>query len=540
VTTQRRPRRRAAALSHLPRQWRRSLQLRVVTTTLVLSGTVVLLLGLVLLDQVNRGLVDGARQAALAEAESGVEFARAQLRSADVTDSATAEATVESVATTLVRRGGAGRRYDIVLLSTSPGISGRQSSGIDRSSVPQELRTTVAEGGVPAWTYTRLVRTDEATGRTVAGPGIAVGAPLTTAYGSYQLFHVFPLSAEAETLGLVRRTLALGGAALVVLLAAIAFLVTRTVVTPVRSASRTASRLADGVLEERMTVRGEDDLARLASSFNSMAAGLQRQITQLEELSRVQQRFVSDVSHELRTPLTTVRMAADVLHAAREDFPAGVARSAELLQTELDRFERLLADLLEISRHDAGAAVLDAEPVDLAPLVRRVVDSVAGLAAGRAGGIEVVLPGEPVVAEVDPRRVERVLRNLVVNALEHGDDEPITVTLGADDDAAAVTVRDRGIGLRPGESALVFSRFWRADPSRARRTGGTGLGLSIALEDARLHAGWLQAWGEIGSGSVFRLTLPRRPGVQLTSSPLPLAPPDAEPETSSSAAETVA
>ena len=115
-----------------------------------------------------------------------------------------------------------------------------------------------------------------------------------------------------------------------------------------------------------------------------MASSLQRQIRQLEDLSRVQRRFVSDVSHELRTPLTTVRMAADVLHEAREDFDPATARSAELLQTQLDRFEALLTDLLEISRYDAGAAVLDVEPVDLREVVRRVVDAAEPL--GRAQG----------------------------------------------------------------------------------------------------------------------------------------------------------
>ena len=158
-------------------------------------------------------------------------------------------------------------------------------------------------------------------------------------------------------------------------------LVTRLVVDPVRRAAGTAQRLAEGQLEERMTVRGEDDLARLATSFNAMADSLQRQITQLEGLSQLQQRFTSDVSHELRTPLTTVQMAAEVLHESRGDFPPHVARSAELLHAELDRFEGLLTDLLEISRYDAGAAVLDWEPTDVGALVDRVVGDMSALAA---------------------------------------------------------------------------------------------------------------------------------------------------------------
>jgi len=306
--------------------------------------------------------------------------------------------------------------------------------------------------------------------------------------------------------------------------------VTRQVVTPVRMARRVAERLASGRLQERLRVTGEDDLARLAMSFNQMASNLQRQIRQLEELSWVQRRFVSDVSHELRTPLTTVRMAGDVLHDARHDFDPATARAAELLQAELDRFETLLVDLLEISRFDAGAAVLDVEDINLLDVAHRVVDAARPLADQRGVLVLVEQPDQPVRAQVDARRVERILRNLVTNAIDHAFpddlDRPIVVRMAADDQAAAVTVRDRGVGLAPGESAMVFNRFWRSDPARARSSGGTGLGLAISLEDAHLHGGWLQAWGRPGEGAQFRLTLPRRAGMPLRHSPLPLAPLD--------------
>jgi two-component system sensor histidine kinase MtrB len=276
-----------------------------------------------------------------------------------------------------------------------------------------------------------------------------------------------------------------------------------------------------------MHVRGDDDIARLGTSFNQMAASLQKQIRQLEELSRVQRRFVSDVSHELRTPLTTVRMAGDVLHDARQRFDPSTARAAELLQKELDRFELLLTDLLEISRFDAGAAVLELEDVNLVDLAHRVVESNRPLAERH--GIEVVVrdPGHPCVAEVDPRRVERIVRNLITNAIDYADSKDVVVLLASNDEATALAVRDHGVGLKPGQAAMVFNRFWRADPARARTTGGTGLGLSISLEDAHLHGGWLQAWGEPGGGSQFRLTLPRRAGDRVGISPLPLVPDDA-------------
>jgi two-component system sensor histidine kinase MtrB len=255
-----------------------------------------------------------------------------------------------------------------------------------------------------------------------------------------------------------------------------------------------------------------------------MASNLQQQIRRLEELSRMQRRFVSDVSHELRTPLTTVRMAADVLYDARERFDGSTARSTELLQVQLDRFELLLTDLLEISRFDAGAAVLEIADADLADVARRVIEATSALADQSGTRVTLVTSGTPVLVQVDVRRIERIVRNLIVNAIEYGEGRPVQVRVAANASAAALTVRDHGIGLKPGEDVLVFTRFWRADPARSKTRGGTGLGLAIAVEDARLHGGKLQAWGHPREGAVFRLTLPRRAGADYAISPLPLGP----------------
>jgi two-component system sensor histidine kinase MtrB len=277
-----------------------------------------------------------------------------------------------------------------------------------------------------------------------------------------------------------------------------------------------------------MPMKGKDDLAALGTAFNEMAASLQDKLRELEDLSQVQRQFVSDVSHELRTPLATIKMAADLLFESREDLDPVGSRSVELLQSQLERFEILLVDLLEISRYDAGAATLDAELVDVCDLVRRSADDAQQLAERRGSRIEFRLPAAGCFAEVDRRRVERILRNILVNAVEHGEGKDVVVTTALDSDAVAVSVRDYGVGLGPGDEQRVFERFWRADPARARNTGGTGLGLAISLEDARLHGGWLQAWGERGKGSVFRLTLPRVAGQKFAGSPLPLEPDDAE------------
>jgi two-component system sensor histidine kinase MtrB len=502
-------------------RWRRSIQLRVVTTTLVVSSAVVALLGFIVLQQVARGVLEAKTNAARAEARAGFAEAADQVKATDRTDDAAVASLLDDLIGRLSRRGGSAGLYELVIVSETA-TPGRSTNDIRVDSVPTRLRDRVADG-YQASTYTRMHYDD---GRSV--PGYVVGAPLAIGgIPSYSLYYLFPLNQEQGTISLVRRTALVAGLALVLLLAAIAGLVTRQVVTPVRQAARIAQRLAAGRLEERLRPKGEDDLARLATSFNTMAEALQRQIRRLEELSRMQRRFVSDVSHELRTPLTTIRMAADVLHEARSGFDPAVARSAELLQTQIDRFEELLVDLLEISRHDAGAAVLEAEPVDLRAVVQRVVEACEPLAARRGGTVELDLPHREVVAEVDPRRVERILRNLIGNALEHGEGRPVVVTMESDDHAVAMTVRDHGVGLRPGEASLVFNRFWRADPARARSTGGTGLGLSIALEDAHLHGGWLQAWGEPGQGSQFRLTLPLIARKQVKASPLPLQPVDA-------------
>ncbi len=498
--------------------WRRSLQLRVVTTTLAASTLVVVALGLVVVQRVTDGLVTTKREQSIDEVVRGQAYMQAQLSQVGGPDDPVLDTALRQVVSNLSRRGSGGD-FAIAIQTTNTRLSRQYESAGVRP--PGELAQLVAQRNAPAYQYTR-----DAFAGAAAGPMLVVVAPVDTAAGRFDLYYFFSLRGEAETLSLVQNSLVGIGVLLLLLLAGIAMLVTRQVVTPVRLAARTAERLSAGLLEERMTVRGEDDLARLAHSFNEMAGNLQRQIVQLEDLSRLQRRFTSDVSHELRTPLTTVRMAADVLYATRGDFAPEVARSAELLSTEVDRFESLLSDLLEISRYDGGFAVLDTEEVDVRTLVTRIVAGLAPLAERAGTPIEVELPDEPAVAEVDPRRVERMLRNLVGNAIEHGEARPVRITLGQDATAVAVTVRDHGVGLKPGEAEVVFNRFWRADPSRARQTGGTGLGLSISLEDARLHGGWLQAWGRPGQGAQFRLTLPLRVRGPLAAAPLPLRPAD--------------
>ncbi|MBD0712128.1 two-component sensor histidine kinase [Streptomyces sp. CBMA291] len=515
------------------RLWRRNIQLRIVAGTLLMSLGVVLLLGLVVIGQVRNGLLGAKERAAQSQAAGG--FSAAQDRAATTSsspgqqDGGRAGASVNWRSTLVEQLASGGQSaFNVVALSLDTGDTasrGARASGeVDpTTSIPVELRHSVAQS---TDTFQKFTRIHYTSGK-ASEAGLVIGKRMNDAEGTqYELYYLFPLTQEEDSLTLVKGTLATAGLFVVVLLGAIAWLMVRQVVTPVRMAAGIAERLSAGRLQERMKVTGEDDIARLGEAFNKMAQNLQLKIQQLEELSRMQRRFVSDVSHELRTPLTTVRMAADVIHEARVDFDPVTARSAELLGDQLDRFESLLSDLLEISRFDAGAAALEAEPIDLRQVVRRVISGAEPLAERKGSRIVVVGDQQPVVAEADARRVERVLRNLVVNAVEHGEGKDVVVKLAAAGGAVAIAVRDYGVGLKPGEATRVFNRFWRADPARARTTGGTGLGLSIAVEDARLHGGWLQAWGEAGGGSQFRLTLPRTADEPLRGSPIPLEPED--------------
>ena len=492
--------------------WRRSLQVRVVTSTLALSTAVVFVLGMVLQNEIIARLVAAKQQAAIAQTGVAQRTVSSALRGVDSSADdlpITLSGALASLTTASVTAGpgaqqpasSAAGAFVPILVQSSPGQSDAISVG-PYGNVPESLRLFV-QNGQSGYMMT-TVSSD-------AGQQIflVVGAPVSVTFSPpVQLYLMFSMSTEQNTIGVVQEDLVLGGLVLVLLLAGITNLVIRQVVRPVRNAAEIAERFAEGHLDERMRVIGEDDVARLAESYNQMAESIQAQIHQLEDFGQLQRRFTSDVSHELRTPLTTVRMAADVLHASREQFPSGLSRSTELLVDELDRFEALLGDLLEISRLDAGVEELQSEQVDVRGLARSAVNSVQGLIEATNTTIELDLP------------------DTEATAVDHGEGLPVRLTIATDDAAIAIAVRDYGVGLRTGEADLVFNRFWRADPSRNRRTGGTGLGLAISVEDARLHGGLLEAWGEPGKGACFRLTLPRVPNAELTGSPLPLPPLD--------------
>lgn len=392
---------------------------------------------------------------------------------------------------------------------------------IDRDLVEvitPELREAMAQG---KGQFYQSVAVKDAKGN--ENPGIIVGAivvlPLA---GKYELYTVYSLADEQDTITLMTQSLIFGTIPVVIFLGIGILWVLYNMLRPVRVTAQAAQELAKGDLSVRVELKGEDEMAQLAKSFNFMAQSLSNQIAEYDELSKLQQRFVSDVSHELRTPLTTIRMAEEIIYDERDSMSAPVARSAELLHSQVDRFEKMLADLLEISRHDSHTAQLEAEVSDVKELTRKVVEADRALA--NRLGVEVIIdaPQPRYTAYMDSRRMERVLRNFLVNAIEHAEGKPVVIRIASNEEATSVRVRDFGVGMSEDTAARVFDRFFRADPARTRTTGGTGLGLSIAAEDVALHRGQVEATGRLKEGSVFMVTLPRSANAQIISAALPL------------------
>jgi len=524
------------------RLWRSSLQLRTVTFTVLLSSIAIFVIGGYMSYSVGANLFEARKNELIATSENAtVAGQRVFDNAAEVVANEDLENSIQDAAiairsvasTTQSTDAGvpvSGTQFAILRVpgQTQYGPQNRSSDVDVEKVISPELRESVQQTDSSERTHWQSVGLVQESG--AVQPGLVVGSILDIKGVRYELYLVYNINDAQQTLGFVQQTLAIGLLSLIVLIAAVTFIVVRLVVGPVQVAAETSEKLAAGDLAVRIPEKGEDVIATLARSFNGMAASMQNQITRLADLSQVQQRFVSDVSHELRTPLTTIRLAGDVLYDQRESFPPATARTAELLHTQVQRFELLLADLLEMSRYDAGAVDMETEPTNLVRLVEDAIDSVSTLAESKGSELRLVAPGGYFEADVDSRRIRRILHNLLGNAIDHGEGKPIVVWVDSDQHAVAIAVRDYGVGMTTAAMERVFDRFWRADPSRQRVTGGTGLGLAISLEDAALHGGWLEVWSNENEGSCFRLTLPRVRGAVLMSSPLELPPRDDVPE----------
>jgi signal transduction histidine kinase len=353
-------------------------------------------------------------------------------------------------------------------------------------TLPADLRQRV-EGGELAYAWA-----------TVAGrPSLVVGG-LAGGTGP-AVYFVHDVSALEEALAQLRLALVVGTVILIVIALLVARVIARGVLAPVEAAGRAAERIERGDLSARVPVTSDDEFGTWAERFNRMAEGLADTIGRLEAAEARNRRFVADVAHELRTPLAALVAEASILGAHLRELPVESRRAGELLVADVGRLRVLVDDLMEVSRFDAGAEQIAVEPVDLGALIRSV-------AAARLPEASLSLPGAPLVVETDPRRLERILGNLLDNAREHAPGAPVEVTLAVDGDEVALAVSDRGPGVPPDRLERIFERFYKADPSR--HGGSSGLGLAIAAEHAALLGGYLTAANLAGGGLRIELRLP--------------------------------
>ncbi|WP_345196404.1 HAMP domain-containing sensor histidine kinase [Streptomyces lavendulae] len=365
--------------------------------------------------------------------------------------------------------------------------------------VPDELRSRVrGQGG---YAYQRVV--DRGVPWLVVGASLKVKQPAgAKASAPVEVYLTASLRTEQEDTAAVLDAARNG--ALPVALAAIllALLSARRVLRPVRDLGRAARELAEGRLGTRVTVKGRDELADLADTFNRSAQELESTVEELRDLEAKARRFAADVSHELRTPLSVMTAVTDVLEEEAPSMRGDAATAAGLVGSETRRLVRLVADLMEISRFDAGAAQLQRQELDVARQIKATVQS-----RGWQDQARTCLP-EGVRARLDPRRLDVITSNLVGNALRHGS-EPVTVTLRCEVEDVVIEVADSGPGIPRDALPHLFDRFYKPDAARSR-SEGSGLGLAIARENALLHGGELTAANRPGGGAVFTVRLPSR------------------------------
>lgn len=507
-------------MKSLFRPLRRSLFLKVFTFSSITAIALIFSIGSNLFTRISNGIIEEKINSSIAEGSAAIQYANYRFIIGSVTNSATPQQLAEEVIkSTNVSAQESGR--ETILFSVSgnseQGIPAALSSNyLEPLSVPNSLRNEVRIHEDVKWEQGTLKYSN---GEQIEG--IFIGQKIDVPrVGEYEIYVAFGFQAQRKSIDLIRNAMWGTGLLLITLLMMMATFVLRSIIRRVRAAAEIAEKLTSGELQQKMEEKGEDELARLGTAFNEMASTLASQITRLENLSKIQQRFVSDVSHELRTPLTTIRMAADVIHNARGEFDPNVSRSAELLLSQINRFEALLADLLEVSRFDANVSSVAMAKVDICEVVRKVGDELSHLAIEKGCPLQLHIPTDPVVIDGDQLRLERILRNLITNAIDHAEQMPIDISVVGNESDVSIGVRDYGVGLTAAQLSRVFDRFWRADPSRSRIRGGTGLGLAIAKDDAALHGGVIKVWGEMGKGSNFVLSIPRAYGAQLTSTPL--------------------
>ena len=512
---------RSLRSTQLVHRIRHSLSAKLALAITAAALVILLVFGVIVASQLRTSMFETRRDAILADASLRFSSAQSVFSSSTATSADQVQESARGALASLKASAAGAGATNVALLRAEGSTASLRINQVEdeqmRGLITPQMREAVAGGGAQWQSVAiRSSTTDK------VSPGILVGTQVQLPRaGAHELYILYSLEADQSQVDVVLRVLALTSLPIILALPIGVFALLHRLLLPVRLTVYAATRAAEGDLDVRVEVHGADEMAALGRAFNAMTSSLQDTITRYDELAKLQQRFVSDVSHELRTPLTTIRMAEDIVWDNREDLPAHARRSAELLHDQTERMEQMLADLLEISRYDAASALLDAEERDLRPIVTRVVEACAELAQRQGVPVEVVAPARA-SAEIDERRIERVIRNLVVNAIEHADGTRVTITVATSATDVACRVRDRGVGMTQEVADHVFDRFYRADTARARTTGGTGLGLAIATEDVAIHGGRLQAYGEPGKGASFLMTLPKHAGDEIASWPLAL------------------
>ena len=505
------------------RLWKESLQFRALGTAGIMMFLSFLMVGWSLSSQIASSLFENQKAQALEESTSGFRNVQSVLDSSEARSDSEIRRNVSRTLTVL-DAGSSGKRNWILVPLEGQGKQGfipEQSSNnsLNSSSIPNDFKETVRDKDGIFWQTSTVTTVENNRERTY--PVLIVGTHISISQNpNYGLFLVYDMTDSSATIAHINFVLFGGFCALLGVVLSVVWIVTRFVVRPITQTAITAEKLAAGDLDQRVSVNGEHQAARLGYSFNLMADSLQEKIVQLERLSTLQQRFVSDVSHELRTPLATVRLGTELLYDSRGDMERTLSRTVELLHDQVDRFQSMLADLLEISRFDAGSAMLTIDTEDFMRVLSNILQEALPHLERTNTKLNVHTSHESIMVDMDRVRIERVLRNLLYNAIEHGESRPIDVYVGANATNLGVAVRDHGIGLSEDEAVQVFNRFWRADTSRKRTLGGTGLGLSIAAEDVRLHGGTIEVWGEKGRGACFTMNLPLIHGAPLGESPV--------------------
>ena len=507
--------------SQIVHRIRHSLSAKLAVAITLAALVLLLVFGIIVASQLRSSMFETRKDAILADASLRFSSAQSVFSSSTATSPDQVQESARGALASLKASAAGAGATNVALLRSEGSTASLRINQIEdeqmRGLITPQMREAVAQGGAQ-WQSVGIRASDS----DKVSPGILVGTQVQLPRaGTHELYILYSLAADQRQVDVVLRVLVLSALPIIVALPIGVFALLHRLLLPVRLTVSAATKAAEGDLDVRVEVHGADEMAALGRAFNAMTSSLQDTISRYDELAKLQQRFVSDVSHELRTPLTTIRMAEDIVWDNRQDLPAHARRSAELLHDQTERMEQMLADLLEISRYDAASALLDAEERDLRPIVTRVVEACAELAQRQGVPVEVVAP-DRAAAEIDERRIERVIRNLVVNAIEHADGTRVTITVATSATDVACRVRDRGVGMTQEVADHVFDRFYRADTARARTTGGTGLGLAIATEDVAIHGGRLQAYGEPGKGASFLMTLPKHAGDEIASWPLAL------------------